>query len=97
MATYCSVLVWRIPWTEELAGFSPQSCEESGTTEATLYPRAAYRYSTFRNVPESERQNLPLFLLCVCVKSLSHIRLLATPRTVALWAHLSMGFSRQEY
>ena len=97
MATYCSILAWRIPWTEELAGFSPQSCKESGTTEATSYPRTAYRYSMFQNVPESERQILALFLLCVCVKSLSRIRLFATPWTVALWAHLSMGFSRQEY
>ena len=31
------------------------------------------------------------------VKSLSHVRLLATPRTTAYQAPLSMGFSRQEY
>ena len=31
------------------------------------------------------------------VKSLSHVRLFATPRTVAHQAPLSMGFSRQEY
>ena len=31
------------------------------------------------------------------VKSLSHIRLFATPWTVAHQAPLSMGFSRQEY
>ena len=33
----------------------------------------------------------------VKVKSLSHLRLLATPRTVAHQAPPSMGFSRQEY
>ena len=33
----------------------------------------------------------------VCVKSLSHVRLIATPWTVARQAPLSMGFSRQEY
>ena len=33
----------------------------------------------------------------VKVKSLSHVRLLVTPRTVAYQAPLSMGFSRQEY
>ena len=33
----------------------------------------------------------------VKVKSLSHVRLFATPRTVAHQAPLSMGFSRQEY
>ena len=31
------------------------------------------------------------------VKSLSHVRLFATPWTVACQASLSMGFSRQEY
>ena len=31
------------------------------------------------------------------VKSLSHVRLLATPWTAAYQASLSMGFSRQEY
>ena len=31
------------------------------------------------------------------MKSLSHIRLLATPWTAAYQAPLSMGFSRQEY
>ena len=31
------------------------------------------------------------------VKSLSHVRLFATPWTVAYNAPLSMGFSRQEY
>ena len=33
----------------------------------------------------------------MCAQLLSHIRLFATPRTVALQAPLSMGFSRQEY
>ena len=35
MATHSSVLAWRIPWTKELAAFSPQSCKELDTTEAT--------------------------------------------------------------
>ena len=33
----------------------------------------------------------------VKVKSLSHVRLFASPWTVAYQASLSMGFSRQEY
>ena len=38
------------------------------------------------------------FLLqCVKVKSLSHVRLLATPWTAAYQGPPSMGFSRQEY
>ena len=41
MATHCSILAWRIPWTEELAGYSPWGrkrvghAEELDTTEAT--------------------------------------------------------------
>ena len=33
----------------------------------------------------------------MCAKSLSCVRLFATPWTVALQAPLSVGFSRQEY
>ena len=36
-------------------------------------------------------------ILKVKVKSLSHVRLFATPKTVAYQAPPSMGFSRQEY
>ena len=34
MATHSSVLAWRIPWTEELLGYSPRGHKESDTTEA---------------------------------------------------------------
>ena len=34
MATHFSTLAWRIPWTEKLAGYSPQSCQVSDTIEA---------------------------------------------------------------
>ena len=37
-----------------------------------------------------------LFLIC-CAQSLSHVRLFATPWTVAGQAPLSLGFSKQEY
>ena len=33
MATHFSILAWRIPWTEELAGYSPWGQEELETTE----------------------------------------------------------------
>ena len=39
MATYDSILAWRIPWTEEpivLVGYSPWGCKESDTTESDL-------------------------------------------------------------
>ena len=35
MATHCSILAWRIPWTEEPGGYSPWVCKESDMTEAT--------------------------------------------------------------
>ena len=32
MATRSSILAWRTPWTEELAGYSPWGGKESDTT-----------------------------------------------------------------
>ena len=32
MATHSSILAWRIPWTEELMGYSPQGYKESDMT-----------------------------------------------------------------
>ena len=33
MATHSSILTWKIPWTEELAGYSPWGYKESDMTE----------------------------------------------------------------
>ena len=33
MATHSSILAWRIPWTEEPAGYSPGGQKELDTTE----------------------------------------------------------------
>ena len=35
MATHFSILAWRIPWTEGMAGYNPQGLKESDTTEHT--------------------------------------------------------------
>ena len=35
MATQSSILAWRIPWTEEPAGYSPWGHKESDTSEVT--------------------------------------------------------------
>ena len=35
MAIHSSILVWRIPWTEEPGGYSPYGLKDSDTTEAT--------------------------------------------------------------
>ena len=49
MATHSSILVWKIPWTEALAGCSPKGCKESDMTEATKH---AHRHAKtfFRNM-----------------------------------------------
>ena len=47
--------------------------------------------------PKCLEQCQPYVCVCVCVKSLSRVRLFATPWTVARQAPLSMGFSRQGY
>ena len=33
MALHSNILAWRIPWTEELAGYSPWDHKEPDTTE----------------------------------------------------------------
>ena len=33
MATHSHTLAWKIPWTEELVGYSPWGDKESDTTE----------------------------------------------------------------
>ena len=35
MATHFGILAWEIPWTEELAGYSPWGHKELDTTVAT--------------------------------------------------------------
>ena len=35
MATHSSILAWRIPWTEEPAGYSSEGLKELDMTEAT--------------------------------------------------------------
>ena len=33
MATHSNILAWKIPWMENLVGYSPWGCKESDTTE----------------------------------------------------------------
>ena len=37
MAIPSSILAWRIPWTESLAGYSPWNHKESDTTETNTF------------------------------------------------------------
>ena len=36
MATHSSIFAWRIPWTEELGGYSPWGCKESTERHTSL-------------------------------------------------------------
>ena len=40
MATHSNILAWRIPWTEDLMGYSPRGRKESDMTEATDHSTA---------------------------------------------------------
>ena len=37
MATYSSILAWRIPWQRSLVGYSPWARKESDTTEQLYF------------------------------------------------------------
>ena len=53
MATHSSVLVWRIPWTEEPGGLQgyPRGHKESGMTEATAHARGHSMAQRVKNLP----------------------------------------------
>ena len=40
MPTHSSILTWKIPWTEELAGYTPWGCKETDTTEGLTHTDA---------------------------------------------------------
>ena len=48
MATRFSILAWRIPWTEELGGYSPWGCrvEHNLETKPPLYTKSLNRIRT---------------------------------------------------
>ena len=48
MATHSSILAWRIPWTEELAGYSPWGHKESDTTKRLTIPISGTLKPRFR-------------------------------------------------
>ena len=43
MAAHSSILAWRIPWIEDLAGYSPRGRKESDTTEATSHTHTHHK------------------------------------------------------
>ena len=67
-----------------LAGYSPWGCKELGMTEQLTLSHIRFTMLTILKCPVA---------WCVCMKSLSHVRLFVTPWTVACQAPLFMGFS----
>ena len=47
MATYSSILAWRVPWTEEPMGYSPWGCKGLDMTEYVC-----------THEPQSEKQKI---------------------------------------
>ena len=102
MATHCSILVWRIPQTEDPGRLQSMGPQRGGHDWATN-TFDLWKYKTKRI--KHKNPQLPFSKLFFIfqkerkkVKSLIHVQLLATPWTVAYRAPPSMGhFSRQEY
>ena len=55
MATHSSILAWRVPWTEELVGYSPWDHKELDTTEqlSTALFKAVFSSVQFNSVAQS--------------------------------------------
>ena len=51
MATHSSILSWRIPWTEGLAGHGPWGLRESDMTEVTKHAYSIYTYKKLAVFP----------------------------------------------
>ena len=94
-ATCCSILAWRIPWTEEPRRLQSMESQTAGHEFEWLNRahRSWYRskvYHIFSGI------NLGGLLIMLLLSHFSRVRLCATPWTAALQAPLSMRFSRQE-
>ena len=81
-------LVGEFHGQKSLAGYSPQGCKESATTEWLSYVCIYIVYP----------DNLaPISLLLLLLSRFSRVRLCATPQMVAHQAPPSLEFSRQEH
>ena len=61
MVTHSRILAWRISWTEELEGYSPQGRTESDVTEATACTRGTAGNGILRCNESSKSLNLFFF------------------------------------
>ena len=87
MSTHSSILARKIPWTKEPGRLQSMWLQRIGQNGATKHTHSLVLQTI------STKNACPLQK----VKSLSHVRLLATPWTAAHQAPPSMAFSRQEY
>ena len=97
MTTYSSILAWRILRTEGLGWLQFIGLQRVGHDWATnTFTYLSIMWWGFLKLT-LENSFESVLMRWVKVKSLSHVRLFATPWTVAHQATPSMGFSRQEY
>ena len=61
MATHSSLLAWRIPWTEELVGYSPYGRKESDMTEQLSL--SLCRYADDNAIMAESKKELKSFLM----------------------------------
>ena len=109
MATHSSILVWRIPWTEEPGGLvtKGQTRLKWAHTHTAATAESLQSCPTLCDPTPGILQARTLEWAAISfsnagkgkvnVKLLSHVQLFTTPWTAAYQAPPSMGFSRQEY
>ena len=103
MAIHSSTLAWKIPWTEEpdrLQSMGSQRVRHDWATSLSFPFTRAHVFMITTHPWNPSELSHGLYSLEVKwseVKSLSRVRLFATPWTVAYQAPQSMEFSRQEY
>ena len=98
MATHSSVLTWRIPGTGEPGGLPSMGSHRVGHDWSDLAAAAATWGEKVWQIQRLKEISEPgCRMKWNEVKSLSHVRLFATPWTVAYQAPPFTGFSRQEY
>ena len=73
-----------------LTSFLPLCLCSNGTLSINAFPDRSMRWQFLALA-------IHVHLACMCVKSLQSFQLFMTLCTMASWAPLSMGFSRQEY
>ena len=111
MATHSSILAWRIPWTVEPGGLQSVVSAAAAAAAKSIQSCPTLRDPIDGSPPGSpvpgilQTRTLEWVAISfsnawnwkVKMKSLSSVRLLATPWTAAYQASLSVGFARQEY